>query len=67
MMWGSAWQQDRRNAAHWLGLVRGVTLQQAEALAWHVVNRDWAAITRVAEALASEGEISTTELERLFR
>jgi hypothetical protein len=65
MMWGSAWQQDRRNAAHWLGLIRGGTIAQAEAMARHLVDRDWSAIVRDARALAEEGEISGTELERL--
>jgi hypothetical protein len=67
MMWGSAWQQDRRNAQHWLGLIRVVTLAQAEAMARHLVDRDWSAILRVAEALASEGELSGAALDRLWR
>jgi hypothetical protein len=58
MMQRSAWATDRANAERWLGLIRGVTMKQCENMAAHLVDQHWDAITRVALALASEGEIS---------
>jgi hypothetical protein len=67
MMWGSAWQQDRRNAEHWLGPIRGVTLQQCEAMARHVVDANWDAIARVAAGLIQAGALTGIEVDRLWR
>jgi hypothetical protein len=64
-LWKSYWKTDRANAEHWLGLIRGVSFAQAEAMARHLVGEHWPAIVRVAEALADCGELSGAELERL--
>jgi hypothetical protein len=57
-LWRGYWAGDRRNALHWLGLIRGVTMTQCEAMARFYVDTSWPAITRVAHALAEEGELS---------
>jgi hypothetical protein len=67
MLKGSAWASDYRNASDWLGRIRGVSLEQAERMARHLVDRDWDAITSVAEALADAGELDRVTLDRLWR
>jgi hypothetical protein len=68
MMWGSAWNTDRRNAYYWLRQMdSAVTLKQTEAMARYLVDEHWEAITRVAEALAAEGELSGGRIEALVR
>jgi hypothetical protein len=42
-----------------------VTFGQIEAMAAHLVETHWPAITRVAAALVVEGELAPFELERL--
>jgi hypothetical protein len=64
---GSAWKTDYQNAEYWLGLISGVTLQQVERMAAHLVYEHWAAVERVAAALAEEGELSALALDRLWR
>jgi hypothetical protein len=64
---GSNWKADYRNAAHWLNQIMGVSLEQAERMAAQLVGQHWDAITRVAAALASEGELSGVALDRLWR
>jgi hypothetical protein len=66
-LWKSYWKTDRANADYWLGLIHGVSLAQAEAMARHLVGEHWPAIVRVAEALAEEGELSGVALDRLWR
>jgi hypothetical protein len=51
MMWQSAWNTDRANAAVWLCGLKGVTLMQAEAMARHLVEEHWPTIVRIAAAL----------------
>jgi hypothetical protein len=67
MMWDSAWKTDRRNAEHYLGQLGTVTMQQAANMAAHLVDRDWSTITRIAQALAEEAELSGVALDRLWR
>ena len=74
MMECSAWKTDRANAAYWLRQVDDsgaapfkATLEQAQNMAAHLVDQHWDAIVRVAEALAAEGELSGTALDRLWR
>jgi hypothetical protein len=64
---GSNWKDDYRNALCWLELISGVSLEQAERMAKHLVGQHWDAIGRVAQALAEEGELSGVELERHWR
>jgi hypothetical protein len=61
-LWRGFWKTDRANAEYWLGLIRGVTLQQAEAMARHLVDTNWSAIVR-----AEAGEIGGVTLDRLWR
>jgi hypothetical protein len=42
-------------------------MQQAANMAAHLVDRDWGAVTRIAQALAQEGELSGVALDRLWR
>jgi hypothetical protein len=68
MMERSAWKTDFRNASDTLRQLDGaVTLTQIANMAAHPVERDWSTITRVAAALASDGELSGTTLDRLWR
>jgi hypothetical protein len=64
---GSAWRDDYANAEYWLDLISGVTLEQAERMARHLVDQHWPAICRIAQALAAEGELTGVALERLWR
>jgi hypothetical protein len=66
-IWGSAWQTDHANAARWVCGLKGVTLMQAEAMARHLAEENWGAITRVARALAAAGEVSGAELKGHWR
>jgi hypothetical protein len=73
MMEGSAWKTDRANAHDWLrrlddsGAARfKATLEQAQNMAAHLVGEHWDAIVRVAEALASEGELSGARIGALM-
>jgi hypothetical protein len=70
---GSNWAADYANAAHWLSCaaratqITGVSLEQAERMAAHLVGEHWNAIGRVAAALAESGELSGVALDRLWR
>jgi hypothetical protein len=68
-MWCTAWKTDRANAERHLGQLEGavVTMQQAGNMARHLVDEHWDAITRAAQALAWEGELSSTALDRIWR
>jgi hypothetical protein len=69
MMWRSAWKVDHANAKRHLSELEGavVSLTAATNMARHLVDEHWDAITRVAQALAWEGELSRTALDRLWR
>jgi hypothetical protein len=66
-MLGSAWKTDRANAYAWLRRMDStVTMKQVEAMAAHLVAEHWAAIVRIAEALAAEGELGGARIEALL-
>ena len=68
-LWRVYWKTDRANAEHWLGKsgARAPTLAQCENMARYLVDQHWAAIGRVAAALAAERELSGVALDRLWR
>jgi hypothetical protein len=66
MLERSAWKTDFKNASESLRELGGaVTMKQAGNMAAHLVGEHWGAIVRVAAALAADGELSGTSLERL--
>ena len=67
MMWGSAWKTDGANAQNHLLRPAGSVRLLIERLAARMVEEQWPAIVRIAEALIECGELSGVALERLCR
>jgi hypothetical protein len=66
MMWRSSWAADRAKAENPLRACCR-RLDDAALTSTRLVTQHWPRITRVAAALASEGELSGAGLDRLWR
>jgi hypothetical protein len=65
-IWSSAWAVGRAKAkAHLCHSLRVRTLADVERLAARMVEHQWPAIVRVAEALLADGELSGARIEAL--